>query len=125
MNRMARIEMPNAPTAGTVQLRGDYSAAGADFVVAQAWDEYTPAQHALWARLLDRQLVMVQRYGAPQFLEGLRRLGLARQIPHFDDASRVLRRATGWEAETIAGLDAELPLPEISVTIPLAAIYAR
>ena len=37
----------------------------------------------------------------------------------------VRRRATGWEAETIAGLDAELPLPEISVTIPLAAIYAR
>jgi len=37
----------------------------------------------------------------------------------------VRRRSTGWEAETIAGLDADLPLPEIDVTIPLAAIYAR
>lgn len=37
----------------------------------------------------------------------------------------VRRRSTGWEAETIEGLDAELALPEIEVTIPLAAIYAR
>jgi hypothetical protein len=37
----------------------------------------------------------------------------------------VRRRSTGWEAATIAGLDAELPLPEIEITIPLAAIYAR
>jgi Uma2 family endonuclease len=37
----------------------------------------------------------------------------------------VRRRSTGWEAETIAGLDAELPLPEIEITIPLAVIYAR
>ena len=37
----------------------------------------------------------------------------------------VRRRSTGWEAETIAGLEAELLLPEIEVTIPLATIYAR
>lgn len=37
----------------------------------------------------------------------------------------VRRRATGWEAETILGLDAELGLPEISVTIPLSDVYAR
>jgi Uma2 family endonuclease len=37
----------------------------------------------------------------------------------------VRRRSTGWEAETVAGLDAELPLPEIDVTISLAGIYAR
>jgi Uma2 family endonuclease len=37
----------------------------------------------------------------------------------------VHRRAGGWEAETVAGLDAELALPEIGVTIPLSAVYAR
>jgi len=37
----------------------------------------------------------------------------------------VRRRYTGREAETIAGLEADLPLPEIDVTIPLAAIYGR
>lgn len=37
----------------------------------------------------------------------------------------VRRRSTGWEAETIAGIDAALALPEVGVTIPLAAIYLR
>ena len=37
----------------------------------------------------------------------------------------VRRRSTGWEAETIAGIGAELALPEAGVTIPLAAIYVR
>jgi Uma2 family endonuclease len=37
----------------------------------------------------------------------------------------VRRCAGGWETETIAGLDAELALPEIGVTIPLADIYTR
>jgi Uma2 family endonuclease len=37
----------------------------------------------------------------------------------------VRRRATGWESETIEGLDAVLPLPEIGVQIPLRAIYGR
>ena len=37
----------------------------------------------------------------------------------------VHRRATNWAFETFAGLDAELPIPEIGVSIPLCAIYAR
>ena len=37
----------------------------------------------------------------------------------------VRRRAGGWEAETVAGPDAELALPEVGITIPLAAIYTR
>ncbi len=37
----------------------------------------------------------------------------------------VRRRSTGWEAETFEGLEAELPLPEIGVTIPMAAVYTR
>jgi Uma2 family endonuclease len=34
-------------------------------------------------------------------------------------------RSNAWEVETFEGLDAVLPLPEIGVTIPLAAVYAR
>ena len=37
----------------------------------------------------------------------------------------VRRRSSGWEAETIAGIEADLDLPEAGVTIPLAAIYVR
>jgi phenylalanine-4-hydroxylase len=53
---------------------------------------------------LERQLGLVKRYGAPQFLAGLRALELGPQIPHFDAASRVLRRATGWEIVAVPGL---------------------
>jgi Uma2 family endonuclease len=35
----------------------------------------------------------------------------------------IRRRASGWEAETAAGLDADLALPEIGVTIPLSEIH--
>ena len=37
----------------------------------------------------------------------------------------VMRRTAGWEPETIAGLDAEIPLPEIGVSLPLSAIHTR
>ena len=37
----------------------------------------------------------------------------------------VLRRSSGWEEETLAGPAAALALPEIGVTVPLAAIYGR
>jgi Uma2 family endonuclease len=35
----------------------------------------------------------------------------------------IRRRSAAWEPEIVAGLDAMLELPEISVSIPLAAIY--
>ena len=37
----------------------------------------------------------------------------------------VRRRSGGWEAETIAGIEADLDLPEVGVTVPLAEIYLR
>ena len=96
--------MPSAPTGGDVNLRGDYSAAAADYSVEQDWSKYTGEQHSLWSRLLERQLSLVKRYGAPQFLAGLGALGLGSTIPRFDAASRVLKRATGWEIVAVPGL---------------------
>ena len=98
------MQLPNAPTGAPVALRGDYSAAGADYAVEQDWSKYTPEQHEFWARLQNRQLAMVKRYGAPQFLAGLGALGLGSQIPRFDAASRILKRATGWEVVAVPGL---------------------
>ena len=37
----------------------------------------------------------------------------------------VRRRSTGWVAEMVEGLEASLALPEIGVTVPLAALYRR
>jgi Uma2 family endonuclease len=36
----------------------------------------------------------------------------------------VMRRTNGWEAEEYSGADATIPLPEIGVNLPLAAVYA-
>jgi phenylalanine-4-hydroxylase len=98
------MQLPTAPAAKPVTLRGDYTAAGADFVVEQRWSDYTPDQHALWSRLLERQLAMVKRHGAPQVLAGLTHLSLDGRIPRFDAASRALRRATGWRIVAVPGL---------------------
>ena len=101
---ISRMQLPTAPAAKAVKLRGDYSAADAEYVVEQAWSCYTPAEHALWGRLVDRQMALVKRYGAPQVTTGLQALNLDRRIPRFDEASRVLRRATGWEIVAVPGL---------------------
>jgi phenylalanine-4-hydroxylase len=103
------MELPRAPTTNSVTLRGDYRAADAAYVVEQAWSDYTSDEHALWSLLLQRQVAMARCYGAPQFLAGLAALqagdgSMERQIPRFDAASRVLRRATGWEIVAVPGL---------------------
>jgi phenylalanine-4-hydroxylase len=98
------MRLPTAPAANAVKLRGDYSAANADYVVEQSWGDYTPAQHALWARLLKRQYHLIENYGAPQVLAGLKALHIADHVPRFDEASKVLRAATGWEIVAVPGL---------------------
>jgi phenylalanine-4-hydroxylase len=98
------MQLPTAPAGQAVKLRGDYSAASPEYVVEQAWSRYTPAEHALWGRLVSRQLDLVDRYGATQVTAGLQALHLAERIPRFDEASRVLRRASGWEIVAVPGL---------------------
>jgi phenylalanine-4-hydroxylase len=104
MLAMGAIQLPNAPAANAVKLRGDYSRADADYVVEQDWQSYTPEQHALWSTLMNRQLELVKRYGAPQFLAGLSALNMQEGIPRFEEASRILRRATQWEIVAVPGL---------------------
>jgi phenylalanine-4-hydroxylase len=98
------MKLPTAPAAKAVKLRGDYSAAAADYSVEQAWASYTSAEHALWGRLVQRQMALVERYGAPQVSAGLQALNLSDRIPRFDEASRVLTRATGWRIVAVPGL---------------------
>src|SRR5207302_171017 len=87
------------------QLRGDYSRAGADYVVAQDWALYTSEEHALYRRLFERQSKLVPRYACPEWIEAIGRLaGAAREIPKFAEISRPLRAATGWEIVAVPGL---------------------
>ncbi|HYY62756.1 MAG TPA: phenylalanine 4-monooxygenase [Burkholderiales bacterium] len=87
------------------ELRGDYSRAGPDYAVEQNWGGYTAAEHALYRRLFERQSKLVPRYACPEWIDAIARLeSAAREIPKFDEASRQLRAATGWEIVAVPGL---------------------
>jgi phenylalanine-4-hydroxylase len=86
-------------------LRGDYSRAAPDFTVAQEWDKYSEQDHAIWATLYRRQLELIGRYAAAEFLQGTHALGASpSQIPRFEEANRLLAAATGWRIVAVPGL---------------------
>jgi len=99
------VQPPSAPAHRPGALRGDYSLAAADYTVAQDWGQYSPEDHATWATLHRRQLDLVERYAAPEFLAGVHALGASgTQIPRFEQANRILREATGWQIVAVPGL---------------------
>ncbi len=97
-------------------LRGDYSAAAADFTVAQDWASYGEAEHERWRRLYARQSALVADAAAPQFLAGLTRLDCSAGIPDFAEANAVLGTATGWQLVAVPGF-----IPEEQFFAHLAA----
>src|SRR5437867_3021702 len=85
-------------------LRGDYSKAGLDYSVEQDWSAYTPAEHALYRRLFERQSKLVPRYACNEWIDAIAGLDSAREIPRFDKVSRQLKAKTGWEIVAVPGL---------------------
>jgi phenylalanine-4-hydroxylase len=103
---------PMSDTAAAAGLRGDYSRVAPDFTVAQHWAAYAEADHAVWRTLYRRQIRLVRDYAAPEFLKGLERLDAEDGIPRFEEASEVLRRATGWSLVAVPGLIPDAPFFE-------------
>lgn len=78
---------------------------GADFVIDQGWDAYTPGEHAVWRRLYERQARLLPGRVVPAFLEGLGGLKVAATgIPGFRRLNQALGQATGWEVVAVPGL---------------------
>ena len=87
------------------ELRGDYSRAGSDYVVEQDWAGYSPEEHALYRRLFERQSKLVPLYACPEWIDAIAGLeSAAREIPRFDQVSRKLKAATGWQIVAVPGL---------------------
>jgi phenylalanine-4-hydroxylase len=96
---------PIAPTQAPVKLRGNYAQAGADFRVAQNYDAYTADEQAIWRTLFQRQMSLLGEHAAPEFMAGLRLLGVdANAIPVLEEASERLQRLTGFEVIGVPGL---------------------
>jgi len=76
-----------------------------DGVIDQGWDAYTAEDHATWRRLFERQSALLPGRACREYLEGLAATGAAADgIPHFEAASEILEKATGWRIVAVAGL---------------------
>jgi phenylalanine-4-hydroxylase len=96
---------PDAPTQKPVELRGDYSKAASDYTVSQEWERYTPEDHAIWQTLYARQIHLLERYAAPEFIAGARALNAPPdRIPRLEKTNEILQRATGWQIVPVPGL---------------------
>jgi len=79
--------------------------AAADWTIPQDWRRYTPAEHAMWDRLFERQSKMLPGRVSPAFLAGLDVLRLSKPgIPDFDELSERLQKLTGWKVVAAPGL---------------------
>jgi phenylalanine-4-hydroxylase len=76
-----------------------------DWTVPQEWRSYTPAEHAMWDRLFDRQANLLVGRAAQAFMDGLKVLQLSKPgIPDFEELSERLRALTGWTVKAVPGL---------------------
>ena len=77
----------------------------ADWTIAQDWQAYTPAQHATWRTLFERQVQLMPGRACSAFMDGLRDLPIAAdQIPDFAQLSDVLMKRTGWQVVAVPGM---------------------
>ena len=77
----------------------------ADWTIDQGWASYTPAEHAVWTTLFERQTRLLPGRACDAFVEGMRQLPIsAGEIPDFARLSEVLMRHTGWQVVAVPGL---------------------
>ena len=77
----------------------------ADWTIDQAWERYTPAEHAVWRTLFERQTKLLPARACDEFVDGMRRLPIGPEaIPDFRRLSDALGRRTGWQVVAVPGL---------------------
>ncbi|MGJ7522207.1 phenylalanine 4-monooxygenase [Variovorax sp. LT1P1] len=76
-----------------------------DWTIDQGWSNYTPAEHAVWKTLFERQTKLLPGRACDAFVEGMKNLPIgADQIPNFLELSEVLMQRTGWQVVAVPGL---------------------
>lgn len=80
-----------------------------DWAISQDWSGYSEDEHAIWRTLFARQAELLRDRAAPEFLDGVARLGIdgapgADGIPDFRRLNDVLGRATGFQIVAVPGL---------------------
>ena len=76
-----------------------------DWTVDQAWARYSPAEHAVWRTLFERQIRLLPGRACDEFLRGMRELPIAPdRIPDFERLSEALMKRTRWQIVAVPGL---------------------
>jgi phenylalanine-4-hydroxylase len=76
-----------------------------DWTIDQGWDRYTPAEHAVWKTLFERQTRLLPGRACDEFVQGMRDLPIGpEQIPDFRRLSEILLQRTGWQVVAVPGL---------------------
>ena len=76
-----------------------------DWTIAQGWEAYTAAEHAVWKTLFERQSRLLPGRACDALVAGMRDLPIgADAIPDFRRLSEVLMRHTGWQVVAVPGL---------------------
>ena len=76
-----------------------------DWTVDQAWARYSPAEHAVWRTLFERQSRLLPGRACDEFLRGMRELPIAPdRIPDFERLSEALMKRTRWQIVAVPGL---------------------
>lgn len=79
--------------------------AATDWTIPQNWDAFTPAEHAVWDTLFERQIKLLPGRASQAYLRGLDLLKLSDGgIPNFEDLSERLMKLTGWQVVAVPGL---------------------
>jgi phenylalanine-4-hydroxylase len=77
----------------------------ADWTIEQGWENYTPADHATWRALFERQAGLLRDRACTEYLAGMKALPIdAGAIPDFRRLSDILMRRTGWQVVAVPGL---------------------
>jgi phenylalanine-4-hydroxylase len=82
-----------------------------DWSIDQDWAGYAKEEHGIWRTLFARQAKLLRNRAAPEFLDGVARLGIAGAsapgadgIPDFRRLNDVLGKATGFQIVAVPGL---------------------
>ena len=77
----------------------------ADWTIDQGWERYTPAEHAVWKTLYERQAKLLPGRACDEFVAGMKALDIgADRIPDFRRLSERMMAATGWQVVAVPGL---------------------
>ncbi len=104
---MSGLTMSGLTTSGLTTGHAEFieqARSRGELYIEQAYELYSPANHAAWHRLCERMRPRWQRYANSHFLHGIETLQLPDdRIPRLADVNRILRPLTGFQARAVSG----------------------